>query len=324
VADHSGEYFFRAVFPETIHMFFVRHRVLAVGLALLSLAAVARVQASVVYEPNNSPNKAAVLPARQFIVSDDLNGSAGRAATLLGEYDPQYKSLSLTSATALGVGNGFGSQLRGVPLRPNGSAYFRVTGAGDATFDGDHNQTGRYSIEYQIYNAQHALIETKPLEFENVFPHMIDNIWLDPPTGNEPSRTGGTVDVTINNIVGPGTGDSLDFFVFSGMQPFQPFTATISGTTFHPLIGLFNNANSLVTESTPLAALPTFTAKADSNGRALIGVTGSADGQFKGEHIEVGTYTLVVTPASVPEPASALLLGMGAVLACLFWRRRRR
>ncbi len=108
------------------------------------------------------------------------------------------------------------------------------------------------------------------------------------------------------------------------MQAFQSFTATISTTSFHPLIGLYNNLNNLVITSVPLAAIPTLSGTADSQGRALIGVSGAADTLFHGEHIEVGTYTLVVTPLIVPEPASWVLLGFGAGLACLFRRRRRR
>jgi len=48
-------------------------------------------------------------------------------------------------------------------------------------------------------------------------------------------------------------------------------------------------------------------------------VTGIGDNLFKGEHFQVGEYTLVVTP----EPAGAALLGLGGLMAGLLLARRR-
>ena len=73
---------------------------------------------------------------------------------------------------------------------------------------------------------------------------MIDNIWLDP--SSDPRRVGGYVTLTLNNIVGPGTGDSLDFFLFTGLQPHQAFTAQIDSAGFHALIGQFDSAGNLL------------------------------------------------------------------------------
>jgi hypothetical protein len=299
-------------------------RVVGFGLiALAALVVATRARASIIgSEPNNSPSKAFALPLGLLKLSDDLNGNVGRPDTLLGEFDPAFKILSLTDDNSNPTGNHKGSQLLGVPLRANGSAYFSVTGAGDNGFTGQHAQSGQYSILYQIRDAQHNLVKTLPVEFENVTPGMIDFIWLDP----DPSKanwTGYTVDVTINNVVGPGTGDSLDFWTFSGLSPFQPFTAKITASTFPALTSLVNGSNAITKISDPNDPYATLTGTADASGKVKIGVSAVGDTLFKGEHAATGTYDLQVFPAAVPEPSSVVLAAMGAV-ACLALARRRR
>lgn len=301
--------------------FLARLRWIAAALGLIWLLAPTRARASMVFEPNNSPSKAAKVTPGLFVVDDDLNGNVGRPDTLLGLYDPAFRTLAGSDDNGSSIGNGTASKLVGVPLRSNGSAYFRVTGAADARFDGSHAQTGRYSVLYELFDAQHSLFKSLPLEFENVSPGMIDNLWLDPPATPEPQRSGGTVNVTINNIVGPGTGDSLDYFLLSGMLPGQAFTALISGAEFHPLLGLFNSSYQLIRSNAD--DLPTLDGFADAQGRALIGVTGRGDNQFKGEHAQVGRYQLECIPKIVPEPTGAVLFCLGGALAGLWGRRHR-
>ncbi len=110
--------------------------------------------------------------------------------------------------------------------------------------------------------------------------------------------------------------------MFSGLTPFQQFTAKIDASTFSAMIGVFNSSNVLVVKSNPNDPTATLTGQADALGRVLIGVTGSPDTSFTGQHSEVGTYTLEVVPTIVPEPSTAVLLVVGASLA--IWRGRRR
>ncbi len=306
-------------------MLLPRTQTLTAVLGLALMAAAARVEAAPIFDPNGKPENATVLTSGQLIVDDSLSANQGRPDTLLGSYNPSYQILLDTDDDSSTLGNGFASALVGVPLRPNGSAYFRVTGAADVNFTGAHTQSGRYSVRFDIYDSSGVLFKTMPLEFESVSPGMIDNVWLDPPAVAEPERVGGTVDVTVNNIVGPGTGDSVDFFWFSGLLPGQEFLATLTAADFDPLLGWFGGpGNALLEASEPGAAAPMITGVADQNGRALLAVTGVPDVQFKGEHVEVGQYTLVVIPEAVPEPSSVALLGLGGALVGLYWRRRRR
>lgn len=303
-------------------MFVIRASKFLATLAAAWLLAISATDAAIVTsDGNNTPAKATKLSAGQLVVHDDLNGNVGRPDTLLGAYDPAFRTLSASDDNSSAAGNGTASKLVGVPLRSNGSAYFRVTGKEDATFVGDHAQSGSYSVRYELFDAQGVLFKTVPLEFENVAPGMVDNVWLDPPNTAEPQRAGGTVNVTINNIVGPGTGDSLDFFLFSGLLPNQKFDAMVTGAEFPALLGLFNTQTRLLLSSNS-DIMPGLVGFADSQGRVLVGVSGKPDSLFKGEHAEVGDYSVEIIPV-VPEPSAGVLLIVGGALAG-FWARRRR
>lgn len=301
----------------------IRSKLLTALVVLVGLGACASVRAASIYEPNNSPSKAYGLLAGTLMVTDDLNGNVARPATILGEYGPAYGAPVVaplqTSSSAPGVGNGYGSQLLGVPLYTNGSAYFSVTGAPDFGFAGAHTQFGKYSTTFDVYNPAHELVKTHT-ELEWVTPGMIDYVWLDPDLSLA-DWTGYTVDVTVNNVVGPGSGDSLDYFLFSGLQPFIPFTAQLTDVEFDALIGLYDSGNSLVTLGTLVGGVPTLTGIADSMGRVKIGVTGLGDNAFQGAHAQTGIFTLVIVP--VPEPDGGLMLVVGTALWCLMRKCRR-
>jgi hypothetical protein len=242
----------------------------------------------------------------------------------LAQYDPTYRTRGATDDNSSTLGNGTASELS-VPLRGNGSAYFRITGGSDAGFNGGHAQSGRYYVDFNIYEQDGTFYKSLPRQYEDVAPGMVDNVWVDPPAAHDGHLDGATVEVIVNNIVGPGTGDSLDYFLFSGLVPNRPFTATLTVAAFNPLLGLYDNDRNLIATSNPLSLLPTLSGDANSQGKALLGVTGRGDSLFKGEHIETGQYNLVVTQeAIVPEPTSTVLLGLGGTLAGLVEYRRRR
>lgn len=272
-------------------------------------------------EPNNLPSMATVLPGGQLVVHDDLNGNVGRPDTILGLYDPAYSTLMASDDESSPLGNGHASRLLGVPVRSNGSAYFRVTGAPDSTFVSNHMQSGQYSVRYDVRNPMGDLVPEKSFtEYESVSPLSLDNVWMNPsaPPAGFLNWTGFTVDVTVNNVVGPGTGDSLDFFVFTGLAPFATISATITDAEFDALIGIYNN-NTLALSS--VGGPPTLVGQADAAGNVKIGVTGLGDDTFGGAHALVGEYTLAV--AVVPEPATLVLLSTGAALCGAWWLRKR-
>ena len=306
-------------------MFVRRNLLLASAIALSVLSAAARVEAVLITEPNNTPAKATILDTHQFVIQDSLSGIAGRPDTLIATYDPAFKHEGVSNDNGSPLGNGMASALFGVSLTKQGGAYFKVSGAGDVDFDGSHTQSGRYFVDFNVYDKDHNFIKTVVWANEDVAPHMVDNVWLDPPDVPDPRLIGGTVDAIVNNILGPGTGDAMDFFTFSGLVPNMPFTATLTVATFHPLLGLYKVSDlSLISTSDPQSTTATITGVANGQGKALIGVTGAADTQFKGEHLEAGNYTLVVSQVLVPEPSTTVLASLGGALAALFSYRRRR
>jgi hypothetical protein len=127
--------------------------------------------------------------------------------------------------------------------------------------------------------------------------------------------------VYLNNVVGPGTGDSLDFFTFTGLTPSAPFQVQLTDAQFSGLIGLYSG-NTLVSSGILVGGVPTVSGIADSLGRVKIGVTGAGDNTFVGAHVQTGQYTLQLL--LVPEPASAILLASGAGFAAICGRSRRR
>jgi hypothetical protein len=270
---------------------------------------------------NDSPAKATKLTAGQLVVHDDLNGNVGRPDTLLAVSDPTFATKTPVDDDSSPLGNGTASRLAGVPLRSNGSAYFRLTGKNDVNFNGSHSQTGSVKIIYELFNSAGQLFDTI-VENENVEAGMHDYLSLFPPDTPDPRRAGGTVTVTVNNVVGKGLGDSLDFFLFRGLLPNQRFDAVVTGAEFSALLGLFDTGDlSLLDQNGD--EVPGLSGFADANGNILLGVSGGLDTLFKGEHAEVGTYTLEVFPEFVPEPSTGVLLVAGGVLAALWGRRAR-
>jgi len=289
-------------------------------LALAVLCGVARAWAVPIFEPNNTIATATILDPGTFVVNDSLDGASGRPNTLLAHTDPVFGARFEVDDNSSPLGNGFASQLVGIPLELGGGAYFQVTGAQDVNFTGAHSQVGGYYVQFDLYKSDGSFFKTLPLKYESVEANTIDNVWFNPPAVPEPERVGGTVNVTLQNIVGPGSSDSLDFFLFSGLQPNQPFSVSLAANGFSPLLGQFGNSNNLLQSMG--GANPVLSGVADGQGKVRLAVTGADDTQFFGQHVGAGTYSLVLSPISVPEPQSLALAAVGAAMAG--WMRRRR
>jgi hypothetical protein len=295
-------------------MFQPRHPWLALAGCLAALVGASPAGAG--HEPNNSPGNPFPLPLGQLIVSDDLDGNAGRPDTVLGFFDPTYQNLLGFNDDATNVGNGKGSQMLGVPVQPNGSAHFQVTGAPDTSFLNLHTQNGRYRVHFDVRNANGDIVRTYE-EPETVEPGMIDSVWLPDEPGD---WTGHTVDVTVNNVIGKGTGDSLDFFEFNtGLPQGAAYTAMIINAEFDALLARYNGITRVPGE-TSAPGNPVISGLVGAGGFIKIGVTGIGDDGFIGQHFQTGEYTLVI----VPEPTSGALLIVGAAIAGYAVVRRRR
>ena len=283
-----------------------------------AIAATAAVRAT---EINNSLGTATVLPSGQRSVTDTLDGDVGRPDTILGHYNSSYTTLLGSDDNGSPLGDGTASAMLGVPLDANGGVYFRITGAPDMYFIKNHTQSGRYSVNLTVHDPLGGIVaDMSRTENDDVIPYELDNIWINPgaPEPGYSDWDGFTVDVTINNILGPGTGDSLDFFTFTGFGAFQPFTVNLNAQ-FAGMTGWYDPLN-VLHMSDPNDPLATLSGIADAAGNVTIGVTGWGDLNLVGQHSQIGQYTLTF----VPEPSTGLAMGIGGMLMGWFCTTRRR
>jgi hypothetical protein len=128
------------------------------------------------------------------------------------------------------------------------------------------------------------------------------------------------VNVLIDNLVGPGAGDSRDFWLFTDLAANQPFLAEVVSNNFGALVRQFDDQGHVIP---PLVGgLGSVQGTVPSSGRLRLGVTGSDDSLFTGEHMQTGQYTLRVTVSSpVPEPSSLALFILAALALLGRWRR---
>ena len=274
-------------------------------------------------EPNEEFDMATPLPPGQTMVDDSLDGAAGRVDTLLGHFDPGFFNLLDSDDNSSKFGNGFASGLNGLSLTPDGSIFFAVTGTENVLFDpdiGSHTQIGSYQVYLDYYDSGGEFLETVIMGVESLQLDM-DTIWQ---FGNL-DRVGGSVDIHLDNLLGLGNGDPIDFFLFTGLPAGQPFTAEITTAQFEAGLGLFDAAggNQLDFDiDTGPGMLPLISGFVPLTGQIVLAVTGASDPDFEGEHAEVGLYSLKVF--AVPEPNAAALLALGGLLSLLLvWRRKK-
>jgi hypothetical protein len=269
-----------------------------------------------------------VLPGGQLELTDSLNGQQGRLDTVLGHFDPAYTRLRGMDDN--GGLNG-ASALMDLPLERNGSVYVRVSGAGDAQLRGSHATSGAYRIYFDLFDPLDPLHEITRIacpnsmgqgrngcqQSDSLFPTEVDNHWLNP----DAARVGMHVNVWIDNLVGPGGGDARDFWLFTDLAANQPYRAQIVSSSFGALVRQFDDQGQVVPPMGGGSA--SLDGIVPSSGRLRLGITGSDDPLFKGEHMQTGQYTLRVTVSStVPEPSSLVLMIVGATALVARWRRR--
>lgn len=295
---------------------FSARRVRLAALVLVALSGVP-VQAT---EPNDEPAGASEVPlppgSNSVEVMDSLDGTAGRINTLLGHFDPTYGTLYAQDDDGSPAGDGTASALFQRPVEGDGSFFVRVTGAGDSGFEGLHSLSGAYRIRFDVYDSGGGLLESTycPDSFgggagdclDSLEPTGMDNHWLNA----DPNRVGGHVDVVIDNLLGAGTGDALDFWRFTGLPAGLPFMAEIVASEFDSRLGLFDGEVEARPLGDSVAMLTSLSGTVPGSGELLVGVTGESDIDFLGEHAEAGNYTLRVVV--VPEPTAWALASVAA------------
>lgn len=271
-------------------------------------------------DTNDSFGAATQLAPGILSVSDNLAGDVGRLDTRLGHFDPTYQNLKDSDDDGSDLGNGTASGLHNLEFENNGSLYLAVTGTDDLLFNMNHTQSGPYKVFVDVVDGQEVKLAEETFLNETLSGSDLDYLWIHP----NPAYVGMYAHVNIDNIVGLGTGDAIDFWRFTDLDPGVSFTAEISSGLINSRLGFFDEWGLLLNSDDDggEGLFSLLQGVVPENGEIVLGVTGSADEQFVGEHIETGSYTLIVTTA-VPEPQTVVLFALGG-LTCWMFRGRRR
>jgi hypothetical protein len=274
----------------------------------------------------------------------DTQVSALRGDTRLTANDDDEAEEYLIDGT---VSFGRGSLFR---LQADQAADYLVaaTGSGDDDFDGTGNtQQGYYALTVGRLTSLEKggdFLDTDP---DNDFISGADLISIGP----------GEAKVAVGQLEprGMDTAADTDFFSLGSLAAglvLNVMTAPLAGLDGadpnfdvpDTVIGLFNAQDAALVGnddapfvedrfaplysdnpvgSDPLNSLygSAFRVMIPEDGEYFLGVTGSGDADFVGDHFEEGNYGLLVSLAVVPEPSSGLLL-LGSVGVLLAGRRR--
>jgi hypothetical protein len=246
-------------------------------------------------EPNESFGTASLLPAGVLIVADQLTpGQVQNPDTLLGIRNGSGVITQVNDNGSL-AGNGFASGIQNAPT--NGSSLaFSVTGAGDASFAGNHTQAGGYAVLVDVFSSSGSPLGTFT-ELRTLAAGQVHQFSI---SGNA-SWSGGFYSVNIDNLVSEPVGGDVDFFTFTGLPAGENFVAE----TFDPS----SNVNTLVywynslgvvldtDDNSGVGAFSLIEGVVPANGRLTFAVTGFGDfvaGMPGGEHTQNGTYQMRV------------------------------
>ncbi len=278
---------------------------------------------AVVFALGDDPSSPEPLPPGVLMTSGILDGNEGRLDTLLGHYSGGFFSLLASDDNGSSFGGSGASGFFGLTLEIDDAIWLKMTGAGNPTFasSSTHTQLGQYQIYYDFYDSGGTFLEQIISPVDSLEPSALEVIHQPGPVGSG----GGTVDVNINTLVGPGTGNAIDFWLFPDFTPGTEFQASITLGDFDTGLGLYDAVGgSLIDfdiDSGP-GGLSLISGLVPASGELVIGVTGAADATldgFLGEHEEMGSYTLQVH--LIPEPGSFMLLalGLGSLLSLRRW-----
>ena len=262
-------------------------------------------------EPNENFAERTILTSGVWSVSDAISGLGRGPDTTLGVLD-EVGAILTTDDDGSHLGDGFASGVYGLPVNADGSIRLVVSGFDDFDFDGlsdsaglPHGETGAFRWFLDVYDLSGAPLMMdfvdKMMDLALIFP------W-DMGPGSFPLEA--TFDSYIDNTIGMGAGDALDFFTFTCLAPGTPFVAEVTDGDFDTILGWFDDSGALIMSDDDggQGVLSRLEGTVPASGDLHLAVTGFDDVNFLGAHFQNGYYTLDVTP----EPATLALLGLGA------------
>jgi hypothetical protein len=269
------------------------------------------------------------LQAGDFIaVSTTLRGDLGLAEpdTLVGILDSN--GILLASDEDLD----FPSRV-GFRVAADGDYVVGVTGSPDYQVAGDHMEVGPYELSVAIFQNNLTGQTVRDREPFNDSIALLNTISESIARGPEPGIFAGSFtlayslncvdavlpcDVDFVKLTGMVAGDLMTIATFPVGDPGDP-------DPFAPdtYVGIFDAAGQpLDTEiDNSAGSLMEFSVPAD--GDYFVGVTGTVDDFFEGDHSETGPYKLMISLFPVPEPASTALAGAAVASLHLVARFRR-
>lgn len=261
------------------------------ALATAAIVAEARWSSYAAAEPNETFATATVLSPGVLVVSDALTpGYSNEPDTLLGTRN-SLGDIDVVDDDSSTLGNGTASGVFGVPI-PFGSIAFAVTGRPNFSFDGLHDENGRYEVFVDVYDENEELLETltasRLLAVDAVDEFSFSNVaWVN-----------GSYDVNIDNVI-PDGGD-VDFFRFTGLTAGASFTAeTLAALTsdIDTFLGWFDASGTLIASDDDGAggSLSKLVGVVPAGGALTFAVTGYGDDSFLGQHFENDSYQLKLT-----------------------------
>jgi hypothetical protein len=240
-------------------------------------------------EPNDSFAEATSLSPGQLSVADELTlGVANHPDTLLGVTN-LFGVVYATDDDGSPLGDGHASGLGGVPTN-SGSIDFLITGYGDDSFDGSHNEIGGYEVFVDVYDFFDDLVDSFS-ETRTLAAGVVDSF-----SYSDFEWIGGSYDVYIDNTLGPLPPSDVDFFRFTGLTSGGQFTAKTTGTGIDTLLGWFSGAGVLLEsdDDDGGGGLSLIEGIVPSDGTLILAVTGYGDDSFVGVHSQHGAFELLL------------------------------
>jgi hypothetical protein len=241
-------------------------------------------------EPNDNFAQATILPAGVLSVDDDV--SVPFPNTVLASLDWLGFIEDVDDNSSI-YGNGFASGLSGVSVNAGGTIDFLVSGHPDFDFGGNHNWSGEFGFEIEVFDffgdSLGTFTDFGILEPGSAasFSYQADFDW-------------DTYNINIDNTVDDSIVGDVDFFTFTGLTPGAAFTAEVTQETltdFDSYLGWFSHTGFLLDtdDDDGVDDLSLLQGTVPANGRLTFAVTGFGDEDFEGFHVEQADYSLELT-----------------------------